>query len=271
MITQEQVDDLNAFTDELFGYDDHKSGNALARVGPRLDVSKPNFHDTKKEFVREKNALEQASSHIRAVLDQFIGSQFEDDVEHSKMTTSVRSAMDRLAKSMWRSEALESASDLAVNNVMQTGLYFNSLIFMLQLNGVYDQRLNELADQEKEYWTVSNRPPNYYARTIALRFARIYAMETRSKPTFGISREGNHPSTDYGRALEQVFQFLNIKAKVRNPAEWAIEQLTEEEWNPPVNALLGGLFGLVADQNSTATSKSTKERIAEMLAKRSDP
>lgn len=268
MIKQDQIDALNAFTDGLFKWN---GGNALAPIGPRLDVSKPNFHDTKKGFLREKNALEQATGHIKAVLDQFVGPQYKGDLEHSKMTTSVHSAMDRLAKSTGQSELLETASDLAMKNIMQTGFYYNSLFFMLHLNSVYHQRLHELSDQEKEFWTITNRPPNYYARTIALRFARIYAMETRSKPTFGVSREGSHPSTDYGRALEQVFQILNIKAKVRNPAEWAIEQLTEDEWNPPANALMGGLFGKVADQNRPATSGSTTERIAAILAKRSDP
>ncbi|WP_300013510.1 hypothetical protein [uncultured Roseobacter sp.] len=268
IIAQEQVDALNSFTDDLFGY---SSGNALAPIGPRLDISKPNFHDTKKEFLREKNAIEQANDNIRAVLEQFIGSQHKGDPEHSKMTISVQTAMDRLAKSIGQPESIETASDLVMKNIMQTGLYYNSLIFMIHLSSVYNQRLNELKDQEKEYWTVSSRPPNYYARTIALRFARIYAKETRSKPTFGTSREGNHPSTDYGRSLERVFQLLNIKAKVRNPAEWAIGQLTEDDWNPPTNALLGGFFGLGVDQKPLSASKSTKERIAEMLAKRSDP
>lgn len=86
---------------------------------------------------------------------------------------------------------------------------------------------------------MTNRSPNYYARTIALRLARLYAKEMGHRPTLGISREGNFPSTDFGRALEEVFTILNITASFRNAARWAIEQLTDEDMRPQRNALAG--------------------------------
>lgn len=83
-----------------------------------------------------------------------------------------------------------------------------------------------------------------------MRFARLYARETSKRPTFGISSQGNHPSTEFGRALEQVFEILNIKANVRNAAVWAIDQLSEDDLRPPQNALLGELLGMVPTENS---------------------
>ncbi len=134
---------------------------------------------------------------------------------------------------------------------------------------VYQERLNELKDQEIEFWSVSYRAPKSYARTIALRLARLYALHKRQKPPFGTARDGNHPSTDFGRALEEIFDILNIEATVRNPAEWAIDQLTEDEINPPVNRLLGGLFGFNPPSSPEGRQK-TRDKIVDLLAKSSE-
>jgi hypothetical protein len=244
--------------------------NALAPRGlggipPRLDVSKPNIHDSKKEFLREKNAVANVIELLNGVLSQVLGKK--DDVEHKEMIGRLQASIDQGATRSMRSLDVSSASDLAIRNVMQTGFYYGSLFVILEMIGVYKERLRELDDQERQFWTVSNRPPNYYARTIALRLARLFAKEKRQKPTFGISREGNYPSTVFGRALEQVFCVLKIKASVRNAAEWAIDQLQEDDWNPRQNALAG--LGSILGAPDPKPSKDPKDAIAELLVKRS--
>lgn len=182
--------------------------------------------------------------HTKGVLDQLIGSNHDDDPEHNAMVHRLRDAIQKNVERRRPRRPLETASDLAQKNLVDTGFYHNSLVTILETYIAYNQRLTELLDQEKQFWSVPHRPPNYYARTIALRFARQYAREREAKPTFGISSQGSHPSTEFGRALEKIFEILAIKANVRNAADWAIDQLTEDDWSPPANALLGGLFGM---------------------------
>ena len=98
-----------------------------------------------------------------------------------------------------------------------------------------------MKDQEELFWSTNHRPPNYYARTIALRLARYYARETQERPTVGTSGDGGHPSTAYTKALEEVFEELGIKATVRLPAKWAVNQITEDDLKP---RMLGGVLGL---------------------------
>jgi hypothetical protein len=75
-----------------------------------------------------------------------------------------------------------------------------------------------------------------------LRFAKHFAKLRKQKPTFGTSSDGDHPSTDYGRALEEVFEILGIESNVRRAAEWAISQLVDDDWRPPPQNYLAGYF-----------------------------
>lgn len=236
---EEQLEEI---IDRLIGPRDvPEQPSLLRRSLPRLDISKPNIHDSKKEFLREKDAVSAIIKHLDIVTLQVLNK--EQDNKKDEMTGRLRAAVNRVATKEMYSKSLESSSDLALLNIAQTDFYYNSMLVILEMISVYKERLRELSDQEKQFWTVSNRPPNHYARTIALRLARLYAKDKHQRPTFGIARDGNHPSTDFGRALEEVYSVLGIKAAVRKPAEWAIGELTEEDINPPVNALAGGKYG----------------------------
>ena len=102
----------------------------------------------------------------------------------------------------------------------------------------------DLKDHKEKFWKFKHRAPDYYARTIALRLAKLFAREVGQRPTFGTAAEGDYPSTAYGRALEEVFEILEIKQKVRTHAKWAIQQITEEDMNPPpVNRLSAMMMG----------------------------
>lgn len=212
----------------------------LFKPMPRLDVSRPNIHDSKGEFLLELEAVRAAMTGLDAVVDALLA-QKEDAPERKEMVSRLQTALDERATLDSRSSKPKSVVELIQKNIAESGFYVNSLLAILGLSRVLSQRESELLDQEREFWTISHRPPNYYARTIALRLARLYAQKTGKKPTFGTARDGSHPSTDFGRALEQIFEILEIKSGVKNAAEWAMEQLTEDDLKSPPT----GIFGLL--------------------------
>lgn len=258
--TQERVE---AVVDRLIG---PRPRNALAFDAswerPRLDTSRPNLHDSKKDFLKERDTVASVVEHLEAAFNELRGSK--DDALHQEMIDRLQPVVDAGARKPQEFDEFETARDLTMQNMVQTGFYFNSLFVMLRMIIVYKQRLKDLDDQEKQFWSLSHRAPNYYARTIALRLARLYAFHNRQKPTFGTARDGNHPSTDFGRALEEIFAVLAIKAAVRSAAEWAIDQLTEDDISP-VNTL-GGLLGMNQPSGSDGRQE-TKIRIADLLTK----
>lgn len=264
MQEKSREDLLEEIVDDLIG---PRSRNALKPSVlrdflPRLDVSKPNIHDSKSEFVREKTAVENVLKHVDGIIKTFLNE--DKNQQHTEMLARLDTAIDQSASRSRRLRIAKSAADLALQNITQTGFFFNSLSVVFEMQTAYGIRLKELKDQEKEYWSVSNRPPNYFARTIALRLARLFAQEKHQKPTFGIASDGNHPSTDYGRALERVYEVLRIKASVRNAAVWAIGQLTDEEINPPLNMLAA--FDRKNAASTPTDQGDKKAEIARILA-----
>ncbi|MEO1028814.1 MAG: hypothetical protein AAFX02_07120 [Pseudomonadota bacterium] len=92
---------------------------------------------------------------------------------------------------------------------------------------------------------MSHRAPDYYARAIALRLARLYASEVGERPTYGTSGETGEPSTGYTRALRDVFEILEIDAREKIYATWAVKHLNDDDLKtarPPGLATVGGLF-----------------------------
>ncbi|WDR04738.1 hypothetical protein PSQ90_10465 [Devosia rhodophyticola] len=243
MLNQNQIKQLKDIVDKLLGREDAPL-NALARFTPPFDISRPNIHDSKKVFLQEFTLVKTVVDNLRSVIDQILVLHSDEIPEYGELCRRLAYAIEVGASQKYRDKPLNEPSDLALKNIADTGFFTNSLRIVIDMNLVYNQRLIDLQDQEKEFWNVANRAPNYYARTIALRLARLYANEKNQRPTFGISREGNYPSTDFGRALEDVFALLGIKASVRNAAQWAIEQLTDEDISSPRFAM-GGFLGLL--------------------------
>jgi hypothetical protein len=239
------------------------SQNALRPV-PHLDVSRPNIHHSKKEFLRElaavQAALDRASGALNALLPE------DGDTEAEAMTMRIGRAIDDRARRSRSRLQVHDVTSLLRKNLADTGFYINALWALVDLSSDLQDRRNELKDQEKQYWAVNHRPANHYARAIALRLARLYAQEKGIRPTFGTARDGGHPSTDYGRALEQIFAALDIKGSVRNPAKWAIDQLTEEDVRP-ARSILGGLLGVSAGQRSSGEPRNALADIMGALEK----
>ena len=152
-------------------------------------------------------------------------------------------AINRGARQRLSSVKPDSVGQLIRKNIVEAGLRMDAVGVLLDLQRELTIRRHELKDQEARYWSVKHRPANYHARTIALRLAKLYARETRQKPTIGTSRYGGHPSTDFARALEQVFEALEIKAQPRSPAKWAVDQLTALDTNGPFQDMIDAITG----------------------------
>lgn len=262
MIDESQLEKLNEIVDGLLGRTNSPTKRAFGIVAP-FDISRPNMHDTKREFLLEKEAVAAIAMHLEGIIDQIFVAEELESPEHKAMVDRLTSAIEFGAQQRNSRRAIAHAADLALSNIHTTGFYFGSMRIIIDMKYVYEQRLRELRDQEKQFWNVTNRPPNYYARTIALRLARLYAREKGQRPTFGVSREGNFPSTDFGRALEEVYTVLDISASFRNAARWAIEQLTDEDMRPQRNALAAFLNYSDPSQGSSALNALSKDYNAE--------
>lgn len=231
------IEDVHKVVKDLLGV---ANRNALAGPIVQLDIDRPNEHDSKKEFSLEFDTVEKSLQHLRSILDLFAIA--EVNREFNAMRDRLRTSLDTHARKSVRQKPAETATDLILKNMADAGFTVSALMAMLDFADCLERRKIELKDQEQEFWSVAHRPPNYYARTIALRLARLYAREMHKKPTSGTARDGGHPSTDFGRAVEQIFAILEISADIRGPSEWAIAQLTEDELLPETKGVLGELF-----------------------------
>lgn len=236
MLDESKTEALNAAIIKLIGRE-AKPRTLLAGNSPLIDVSRANLHESKKEFMVELAAVQAVVENLESIIEHIVPNEEKIGPERKAMLDRLRVAVDAKALQQARRRSLSTAGDLALKNIFDTGFHFGSMRLIIAMFLIYRERLSELKDQEKQFWTVSSRPPNYYARSMALRLARLYAREKGQRPTFGMSREGNFPSTDFGRALEEVFRILGIKASVRNAATWALDQLSDDDLRPSTNAL----------------------------------
>lgn len=227
---------LHEVVDEMI---DRKAINYLARYLPPFDFEKPNEHDSKKAFLAEKRQVESAIKHSDALIAQMA----TRDETLKPAYADLRRRIDQHASKKVRSSQPTQSIDLVIKNMVDVGLSFSTLMALFEIRDCFLERRKELLDQEKEFWTVSSRPPNYYARTISLRMARLYAKEKGEFPTFGTSRDGGHPSTKFGRAVEEAYRILGIDADIRSPTDWALKQLTEDDLKTE-KSMFGSLFAM---------------------------
>lgn len=195
---------------------------------PPFDVSKPNFHESKTEFSAELQAVEKAIKDTEA-LTLFLAAPYGKTDPQEVVATPVCKMINERAWYAARDIVAKTPADIIQKNAGDTDLSFATAILLIDVHDGLTARLEQLTDQERNYWNIKGRAPNHYARAIALRFARQVAKHTGKRPTVGVSREGNFPSTDFGRALEEIFGLLEIKAAFRRHAEWAVAQLTDDD------------------------------------------
>lgn len=230
---------LRAITNRFY---QKEAATVLGAAGPPFDVSKPNLHDNKKEFSAEFKDVKDAIKATRGLLG-LLAKGFSSDATDDTHAKALVTYVDEQVRVRYRTNRPANITDLIQKNAAEDGHSFVLAMLLFDYNQAMLERQKELRDQELEFWSNNSRPPNHYARTIALRFAREIARETGEKPTVGTSRDGGHPSTDYARALEEIFQLLKIRANVRRAAKWAVGQLTPEDLEPQARNALGSVFG----------------------------
>ena len=188
-----------------------------------IDISKPNIHDTKKEFSLEKDAVERLRDDLINTLKALLGAD-EDASEVKDMRTRLTAVLDATARKNAKPGPFEQSLDMLQSSAVQHGISMTTAMVLAELLQALNERIQELQSQESVYWRVRGKPPNHYARAIALRLAKKIAQSTGRKPTFGTARDGGHPSTQYGHALEEILKILGIETSFRHPAKWALEQ-----------------------------------------------
>jgi len=210
-----------------------------------FDLSKPNEHDSKAEFLREVAAVEAALDGLETTIGALFPSQ--ESPHRDEITGRLKPVLDAKFRIQAPTVDLRDSYRLIRKSVADVGGYVASLTIILDLQTALRKRLEELKDQEEKFWDVTHRPPDYHARAIALRLAQLFARETRQRPTFGTSGATGEASTSYARALRDIYKVLGIKADVRGPATWAIAKITNRDLNPSfgneTTRLFNSLFG----------------------------
>lgn len=209
-----------------------------------FDVSRPNLHDSKADFLEEMSAVSTALENARPLLELLYKGVTSAGGPEQGVVTQALKYIDATVRSKHRSDRLDSVFDLTRSNAAKIGFSITLMYMLFDFVEALKSRKQELESQAAIFWSGAGRAPNHYARTIALRFAKLVARSTGKKPTFGTARDGGHPSTDFGRALEEIFGVLKVKADVRNAARWAVGELVDGDLQPlPGTRPPGLLFG----------------------------
>ncbi|WP_416882852.1 hypothetical protein [Marivita sp.] len=236
---------LHRIIDELlrpFGRGSPRNG--FFGTGLPFDVTKPNQHDSKADFTREYEIVKNSLAHVNSILFTMID---DKDPEKKKTLDQLQREIDRKLRLATSQATIETTTDLIRRNVADTGGFVVTLWLFVDFQKVLRARLKELDEQRDKFWNVPHRAPDYYARAIANRLAKLYARETGQRPTSGSSPVSGASSTSFTKALEQIFEVLGIQSGTRSPADWAIEHLTEEDFMPHQNALAN--LGFPIDDN----------------------
>lgn len=195
-----------------------------------FDTTRPNFHDSKADFLKEKELVETAIGNSQGLYFFLLRGAF-GDAEHENVEKRIASIVEERSRARLRDHPVTGPDDVVRKNASEIGLPRATARLLWDFRFELQDRMRELESQESTFWSLGSRPPNYYARTIAIRFAKFVARESGQKPTIGTSSDGNHPSTDYGRALEEIFEILGIKSHFKRPGQWAIDELTEKDFD----------------------------------------
>ena len=193
-----------------------------------IDLTRENEHESKREFLLERNTVKGCLAGLEKLFETLVPT--EPTPEFAAMRARLTTVTGDKIRAVAGGREVKDVKDLMIKNAAEGPAFINHFELLLQLQEALGARLQELEDQEKEFWSDRHRAPNHYARTIALRLARLHARELGKRPTYGTSSQGRHASTDYTRALETIYEVLGIKGKIVPPAKWAIAQLTDADF-----------------------------------------
>jgi hypothetical protein len=239
--------------------------NALMAIQYPFDITRPAQHATKAEFDVEFEAVQTAYESVSTLLHTLL----PDDTEEAKgvMAGRLGQEIDGKARRNAPRSELNDSLKLLRKNAAELGFYSSSLWILVDLQRCLSERYLELQEQKNDFWNVPHRAPDYYARAIALRLARLFAQKTKEKPTYGVSGDFGEPSTTYSRALREVFAALDINAQDRGYAEWAVSQIEDSDMTEVSDGLMSALMGTTESGDAHRQTEVMRLRKA---AKRSD-
>lgn len=221
---KDQIDAIWEIVDRSYG---SRRGVFKSLGLPPFDLEKENLHNSKSDFLAETAAVETALVQAGGLTEYLLLALRK--VDRDETLAQITNHVDDWAREQPFDGNLGVVTHLIVKNAMDTKFSMMLLYMLSQYALGLKDRKRELENQRALFWTAKSRSPDHYARAIALRFAQWAARHTGKRPTFGTSREGGHPSTQFGRALEEIFVVLEISTKPKLPAIWAIEQITDED------------------------------------------
>lgn len=99
-------------------------------------------------------------------------------------------------------------------------------------------RTTNYAQTERDrLWSGRGPSANHSSREVAEKMAEIYVLGLGKMPTYGRKPDSSEPSTDYSRAVRDVFGKIQLLAHFGEPCKQAIEMLKEND-SAKYNALL---------------------------------
>lgn len=207
VIEREKIDKLNELADSLSATG---KGKFHGRETPPFDISQPNLHDTKAEYLAELATVSSALKHVEALIELFRARDAEIDTENAVHLAGVANALNLAVRNGTRKKKIREgrSRDLVVQNFRDTGFVENFTAVLIDMELGLRNRLADLKDQEALFWTSANRSKNPYPCTIALRFARFYMSQTGKLPKFGTTNHDGKASTIFANHLFDVFNIL---------------------------------------------------------------
>ncbi|MEP1575750.1 hypothetical protein [Roseibium album] len=222
---------------------------------PPFEINKPTQFDSKQEFQRQYDAVSTCLENLLTFFQAVFPDEENDEAQKEYLNLAV--AIDVIMRRSSPRTAPDTCIDLIRRNVVDVGGFNVGLHVMNDLRAAFQERLQELEDQREEFWNLPHRAPDYYARAIALRLARLYAREVGERPTYGTSGETGEPSTGYTRALRDAFKILEIEAREKVYASWAVNQLTDDDLKSQSYrsgfGAVGGLFQVGSKKQDEAS------------------
>ena len=225
---------------------------ANARLLPPFDINRPNEHETKADFNAELAVVTKSLEHVTCLIETMLFDAKEGDGVAPEIKK-LSGILNRKLRENAAAFEVSSASDLVRHNLAEAGGYTTFLMVLLDMQLALQDRARELEDQKSKFWNLAYRAPDYYARFLALNLARLYCRQVGALPTYGTSGETGEPSTDFCRALKEVYAVLEHDVNEREHARWAVSQLTERDIETRQEGLLGSVFGLTPRETEEET------------------
>ncbi|WP_339106677.1 hypothetical protein [Roseovarius rhodophyticola] len=142
-----------------------------------FDITRPNQHETKAEFQHEYKAVKDGIEFCGKLFGCLVAHGDED--ERKSALVGLGGILTGKIKDRAPIGDLNQSHTLVQKIMADVGGFSSTMVAVLTLRTALSDRLQELENQRDKFWNVPYRAPDYYARAIALRLAKLYAK----KPT----------------------------------------------------------------------------------------